>query len=111
MVARLTMATRVVIRVRGEHAQGLRSLGRRVLCLASDIVPSTGVASFEATVITAGSAERVFPSCPCRGSAGFKLSLLLDTRLLATDGLFSVLLRRSPSCGVILGIGRYAAGC
>jgi hypothetical protein len=96
MVARHTMATRVVKRVRGEQAQGLRSRGRRVLCLVSDIFPAAAT-SFEVTVMTAGSAERVFSSGPCRDSAGFQPSLLLEARLRAAAGLLSMLLRRSTS--------------
>lgn len=110
MVAKLTMATRVVIRVRGEHAQGLRSLCLRGLCLVSGILPTAAVTSFEVTVITAGSVERVFSNCPCLESAGFQFSLVLEMRLRATeDGLFSILLC-STSRGADLEIGRYAAG-
>ena len=105
MVARHPMATKVVTSVRGEQAQGLRSLGRRVLCLVSDIFPAA-VISVEVTVMTAGSAEQVFSSCPCRASAGFQFSLLLEARLLADAGLLSKLLRRSTSCETFGGIGR-----
>jgi hypothetical protein len=107
MVAKPTIETRVVRRVRGEHDQGLRSRGRRVLDLvSSDILPATAT-SFAVTVITAGSAERVFSRLPCRGSTGFQFSLLA-TLLLAVEGLLSMLFRRSTSCGAFGEIGRYA---
>lgn len=96
MVAKQPIATKVVTSVSGEHAQGLRSLGRRVFCLISGIFPAA-VNSLEVTVMTAGSAERVFSSCPCRASAGFQFSLLLGARLLADAGLLSKLLWRSTS--------------
>jgi hypothetical protein len=46
------MATSVVRSVSGEHAQGFLSLGRRALCLVSDIFPEAA-ASFAVTVMTA----------------------------------------------------------
>jgi hypothetical protein len=105
MVARHPMATKVVMSVRGEHAQGLRSLGRRVVCLVSDIF-TAAVVSLEAMAKTAGSAERVFSTCPCRASGDFQVPLLFEARLLADVGLLSKLLRRSASCEAFSGIGR-----
>jgi hypothetical protein len=49
-VDKQTMATSVVRSVSGEHAQGCLNLGRRALCLVSDIFPEAA-ASFAVTVM------------------------------------------------------------
>lgn len=50
-------ATLVVTRVSKEQDQGLRNFERRAFCRDSGIL---SMASFEATVITVGSAARLF---------------------------------------------------
>jgi hypothetical protein len=52
------------------------------------------MASFEATVITAGSADRFFSIWPFRASASFQV-VLFEARLRAMEGLASMLLRVS----------------
>jgi hypothetical protein len=102
------VATRVVTRVRGEHDQGLRNLERRIYCLESDIFPAAAT-SLEVTVITAGSAERVFSSSSCRGALGFQFSRF-DPRFLAGENLFSTPFRGSIWCEEVCGTGRCEVG-
>lgn len=97
MEASESRANAVVIRVRAEMDQGLRSLERRAFGRGSGIL-SDGMSSFEATIKTEVSVDRSLSTSPSRNWAGFQF-VLLGRRLLAVECLLSVLFRRSSSCG------------
>lgn len=100
MEASESRAKAVVASVRGEHDQGLLSLVRRGFERESAIL-SAAMASFEGTMITGVSADRFLSAVPFRDSDVFQF-VLLGRRLLAVDGLLSVLFRLSSSRGVVL---------
>jgi len=89
-----SMPNSVVTIVRGEQDHGLRNLGRRELGRSG--ILSAAMGSFEATLITAASADRCLSMLPFRDSISFQF-VLLGRRLLAVEGRLSVLFRRSSS--------------
>jgi hypothetical protein len=100
MEANESRARAVVTSVRGEQDHGFLSLGRRVFGRESAIL-SAAMASFEGTMITGGTTARFLSIVPFRGSEVFQF-VLLGRRLLAVDGLFSMLFRLSSSRCVFL---------
>ncbi len=100
MEASESRANAVVIRVRADVDQGLRSLERRGFGRGSGIL-SDGMSSFEDTINTEVSVDRSLSTSPSRDWAGIQF-VLLGRRLLAVECLLSVLFRRSSSRGTWL---------